>query len=138
MNEANKMATYIIIAIVLISIFGLVADHYREYIDPGELDRQRLELDREYKERERRITANLGELGSVTENAIASAERAGNIAERSAAGLQSAGTDLREAKRVLEELASQVQDLQSELDNCRTDLYRIRSLAGIPTSPIAE
>jgi hypothetical protein len=138
MNETSKMAAYIIIALIISIAFGLVADHYRKPIDPGELDRQRLELDREYREREQRITDNLRELGSVTEDAISAAERAGEIVKRTGTGLHAAVIDLREAKRVFAELAIQIQDLQSELDSCRTDLYRIRSMAGLQTNPVTE
>jgi hypothetical protein len=138
MNETSKMATYIIIALIISVAFGLVADHYRKPIESGELNRQRLELDREYREREQRITDNLRELGSVAEDAIGSAERAGEIVKRTGTGLHAAVIDLREAKRVFAELAAQIQDLQGELDNCRADLYRIRGMVGLQTSPVTE
>ena len=119
--------------ILLVALAWIIADHRRKSLDAGELDRQLANLDREHRERERSLEANIGELGVLTENAITALEGARGIVERTGSELQSAAADLRNAKSVLKNLAGQIKDLQSELDNCRTGLYRIRDLAGVAT-----
>jgi succinate dehydrogenase/fumarate reductase flavoprotein subunit len=110
---------------------AFIADYRRKFVDVGEFNRQLAVLNREHDERQRAVEANLGELGSVVENAIQSANRAGEVVKRTGVELQSAAADLRSAKAVLGSLAVQIKNLQSELDNCRADLYRVRGLVGL-------
>jgi chromosome segregation ATPase len=117
-------------ALAVIALGCISADYYRKSLGIRSLTGQLDSLDRAYRDRERELEANLRELGSLTEDAIATLEGARGIVERTGSELQSAATDLRNAKSVLKNLAEQIQDLQSELDSCRAGLYRIRSLAG--------
>jgi peptidoglycan hydrolase CwlO-like protein len=134
----KRIAAAIIIGFVigvgLSAVSYFFTDHHRQSDRIGELDRQLSSLDREHRARQRDLETNLGDIGNITENAIANLEGAGIIIERTGSELQSAATNLRDAKNVLKNLAIQIQDLQSELDSCRTGLYRIRNLAGVESS----
>jgi hypothetical protein len=142
MNEKNKKILWSIaafpIAVILVCAYLWLCSVFniRKPIDAGELDRQRLELDREYAEREQRIAGNLAELGSIAEDAIAAVERAGEITQRTDRELYAAATNLREAKSVFGVLAIQIQNLESELDSCRASLFRIRRLAGLDAGEV--
>jgi chromosome segregation ATPase len=129
--NVKKIIVCSVTAIVLTGTAAFLTDHRRKSLDAGELDRQIAILNREHRERQRELESNLGELGSIAENAIASLEGAGDIVERTGRELQSATADLRSAKRILENIAVQIRDLQNDLDNCRSDLHRIRGLAGM-------
>jgi chromosome segregation ATPase len=120
-----------IAVIVLIAGTAAITDHRRKSLDARELDRQLDSLHQLYRDRERSLENNLGELGKLSENAIAALEGARGIVERTGSELQGTAANLRDAKNVLKNLAGQVKDLQMELDNCRAGLYRIRSLAGV-------
>jgi chromosome segregation ATPase len=129
--DGKKIIIGSIAGIVLVAGTAFITDYRRKSIDAGELDRQLAILDNEHRERQRSLEENLGELGELSENAIAALEGAGAIVERTGSELRSAASDLRSARSVLADLAKQIEDLQSEFDDCRSNLYRIRSLAGV-------
>jgi hypothetical protein len=133
MNVKKKIIIIAFIVFYIIYAVVVISDHRRKPADAGEPARQIDSLDREYRERERSLEANLGELAGLSEDAIAALDGAGAVVERTGIELRAAAGNLREAKRILGDLAIQMQNLQSELDNCRTSLYRIRSLAGVET-----
>jgi chromosome segregation ATPase len=126
-----KKITKWVVFVGVVAGVAFFADHRRKSVDAREFDRQLSVLNREHDERQRSIEANLGELGSVAENAIQSVNRAGEIVERTGVELRSATNDLRSAKAVLNNLAAQFKDLQGELDNCRADLHRIGGMVGV-------
>jgi hypothetical protein len=131
--NAKKIIIISVAIIALIALALFIADYRGKSILVGELNRQLSSLDRESRERKRDLENNLGELGKLSQDAIASLEGAGKIIERTGSELHAAAANLRDAKGVLGNLAIQIRDLQMELDNCRADLYRIRSLAGVET-----
>jgi hypothetical protein len=128
-NE-KKIGFFIIVVIILATLAMFITDHRGKSLIIRELNRRLSSLDREHGERQRSIEANLGELGKLSQNAIASLDGAGAIVARTGSQLQGAAGNLRDAKKILTELAIQIEGLQMELDRCRADLYRIRNLAG--------
>jgi peptidoglycan hydrolase CwlO-like protein len=130
---AAAIITGFVVGMLLFTVPYFFSDYYRKSDKIGDLDRQLSNLDREHRARQRDLEANLGDIGNITENAIATLEGARIIIERPGSELHSATANLRDAKNILKNLAIQIQDLQSELDSCRAGLYRIRDLAGMET-----
>jgi chromosome segregation ATPase len=129
--NAKKFFVVSVAIIVFVAAVCFFTDNRRKSIDAGELARQLDLLDRERGARQRELEENLVALASLSDSAIAALDEAGKIVERTGSSLQTATTNLRDAKRILGGLASQIKDLQVELYNCRADLRRIRSLAGV-------
>jgi hypothetical protein len=129
--SGKKIIINSVIIIAVIAASAFFADNRRKSVDAREFDRQLDLLDREHGARQRSLEANLGELGSLTESAIATLDGTRDIIKRTGSELHAAAANLRDAKKILGNLAIQIQNLQMELDNCRADLYRIRRLAGV-------
>jgi chromosome segregation ATPase len=137
-ERAKKIIVNSVVIIALVAAAAFFADHRRKSIDARELDRQLALLDREHRARQRNLESNLGELGKLSQSAIASLDGTRDIIERTGTELHATAADLRSAKKILASLAIQIKDLQMELDNCRSDLSRIRILAGAVTGEIVS
>jgi hypothetical protein len=128
MDVLKKITLYALVGVLFGIFAAFFTNSLRESYGARDLDRQRNAVDREFGEGQRELQKNLGELGELSENAIAAAERAREALERTGGTLRAVATNLRPASSLLKDITVQVIDLQMELDSCRADLYRLRAL----------
>jgi chromosome segregation ATPase len=140
MNETSKMAVYIIIALIISIAFGLVTDHYRESVEPGELAKLnravQQKTDRTIEELERTVSGQRERINNLEASNNRLTEHIGNARRISAeltVSTESTAVDIRSAIELLEKITIQVTDLNRELDSGDTGSGGLRGMAGVYT-----